>query len=142
MGAHAEFDDQGRLRSTIYDDVFCADDLDAAVGVCVGLDVGPAARTLGGLVDRSVVVWLDGGRYALLETVKEFVRRSWSDETPVQRHERWLFDHLAAQDPEARFVDFDLVAWIHDRRGARAPTPAVPWLAVAAAVAVGVQMGS
>ncbi len=86
--------------------------LEEAEGICRGLPVGLPSRTLGGLVDRSVVTQLAGGRYRLLETVKLFARRRWADDEPVDRHERWLLDHLRALPADARYVDFRLGAWV------------------------------
>ena len=49
---------------------------------------GSPSRTLGGLVDRSVVTQLAGGRYRLLETVKLFARRRWGDDGSIAC--KWL----------------------------------------------------
>lgn len=89
-------------------------DLDAALGVCADLRVGLPARTLGGLVDRSLVSRGSDHRYVLLETVKEFVRRFWAEDAAALRHEEWLVGHLRAQDADAPFVDFALADWIED----------------------------
>lgn len=86
--------------------------LDDAEGVCEEIDVGLPSRTLGGLVDRSVVTQLASGQYRLLETVKLFARRQWCDDEPVDRHERWLLDHLRRYPADARYVDFRLGAWV------------------------------
>ena len=87
-------------------------DFDAVLGVCSEVDVGLEARTLGGLADRSLVSRRSNEQYVLLETVKEFARRSWVDDAAMRRHERWLLGHLHSQSPDARFVDFQLARWI------------------------------
>ncbi|NNE12991.1 MAG: adenylate/guanylate cyclase domain-containing protein, partial [Ilumatobacter sp.] len=87
-------------------------DLEAAEGVCADLAVGLPSRTLGGLVDRSVVTPTAAGRYRLLETIKLFARRRWNGDAALHRHEAWLLESLRRRPPADRFVSIELSAWI------------------------------
>ncbi len=91
---------------------FDAQDVEA---ICSGLDVGIPARTLGGLADRSLIRSAEDGHQRLLETVKLFARQQWERKTDsdvyLERHSRWVLDHLTNYPMQARYTSFELVDW-------------------------------
>ncbi len=87
-------------------------DVDAVEAVCAGREVGVPARTLSGLVDRSLVAVDGTGRLRLLETVKLFTQRNWgSDADYRDRHTNWCLQHLRAFPYEARHTSLTMVGW-------------------------------
>jgi predicted ATPase/class 3 adenylate cyclase len=91
---------------------FDAQDVEA---ICAGLDVGIPAHTLGGLADRSLIRSAEDGHQRLLETVKLFARQQWDQrsdaEVYLERHSRWLLDHLTGYPVQERYTSFQLVDW-------------------------------
>ena len=90
-------------------------DAEGVEGASGGLSVGIPARTLGGLIDRSLVASSDDGRHRLLETVKLFARQQWvnADEPHVylDHHTRWVVDHLTGYPAQEWYTSFEIVRW-------------------------------
>ncbi len=87
--------------------------------ICSGLDVGIPARTLGGLADRSLIRSADDGHQRLLETVKLFARQQWErkpdPDVYLERHCRWMLDHLLSYPVQDRYTSFEMVDWVNRR---------------------------
>ena len=90
--------------------------LDEIEQVAVGLDVGAVGRTVGGLVERNLVVTDGTGGYRLLETVKLFAQRQPGADVAAERHTQWVLDSLREQPEDAWHSSISLGAWIlrHD----------------------------
>ena len=90
--------------------------LDEIEQVAAGLDVGAVGRTVGGLVERNLVVNDGAGGYRLLETVKLFAQRQPGADGAAERHTQWVLDSLRAQPEDAWHSSMSLSAWIlrHD----------------------------
>lgn len=84
-------------------------------GAAGGLSVGIPARTLGGLIDRSLVAPADDGRHKLLQTVKLFARQEWANADDPQvyldRHTRWVMDHLTGYPAQEWYTSFQIARW-------------------------------
>jgi predicted ATPase/class 3 adenylate cyclase len=91
---------------------FDAQDVEA---LCSGLDVGIPVRNLGGLADRSLIRSAEDGHQRLLETVKLFARQQWERKSDpdvyLERHSRWVLDHLTSYPIQARYTSFELIDW-------------------------------
>ena len=90
--------------------------LDEIEQVAMTLSVGVASRTLGGLVERNLVVSAGAGRYRLLETVKLFAQRQQGAEQAAERHTQWMLDHLRSRPADDWFASMELGDWVgrHD----------------------------
>ena len=91
-------------------------DLAAVEGVAEGTGAGPVGRHLAGLVDRGLVVSDGDGGHRLLDTVRLFARRHWSElaphESPPDRHAQWCLRHLAGLSYCARHTSEELARWV------------------------------
>ena len=90
--------------------------LDEIEEVAGGLDVGVVGRTVGGLVERNLVVTDGTGGYRLLETVKLFAQRQAEADHAAERHTQWVLDSLRLQPEDAWYSSISLAVWIlrHD----------------------------
>lgn len=90
--------------------------LDEIEHVVDGLDIGVVGRTLGGLVERNLVVSNGVGGYRLLETVKLFAQHQSGTDDAAERHTQWVLDSLRSRPEDAWFSSMSLGEWIqhHD----------------------------
>jgi predicted ATPase/class 3 adenylate cyclase len=90
-------------------------DAEAVDAVTAGMNLGLPTHTLGGLIDRSLVAPAGDGRHRMLETVKLFAREQWSHTTEpgahLDRHTRWILDHLTAYPTQDWYTSYEPVRW-------------------------------
>jgi predicted ATPase/class 3 adenylate cyclase len=82
--------------------------LEAVEGICLTGGDGSALDLVGSLVDKSLVVGPDGGRYRLLETIRLYGEQKLAgageSETTRARHRDWFLDLLEDQPLETCLV--------------------------------------